>query len=366
MKAECLLEKLKFVIAQIEKVSGKNLSLPILGSICIETTESGLVFKATNLNIGAEIHVPAKVIIQGSVAVQAVLLAQICNGLTGDIPVILEVENENLFIQTKNSKMTLKSLNTEDFPTLPKIDSEEVFEVPSEVIVTGIKAVSFAAATSDIKPEISSIFLYLEKDSLVFVATDAFRLAEKKIPVKGIQNFPEILIPVKNVPEIVRILSDYSGTIQVKVSENQISFSNKTIHVTSRLTGGSYPNYKQIMPQESKTEMIVLKSELQSVLKNITVFSDKFNQVDIEIDPTNKKSTFFSQNNETGKIVTQVESVLQGEKIETRINHRYIHDAMVSFSTDSLSFSFTEANRPIIMKGIGDNSFTYLVMSMNR
>ena len=366
MKVECLLDKLKSAVGQIEKVSGKNLTLPILGSICIQTDESGLVFKATNLNIGAEIRIPAKIIEHGTVAVPATLLAQICNGLSGDTPITLETTNENLVIQTKNSKMTLKSMSADDFPNLPKIENAESFNIPIAQFTLGIRSVAYAAATSDIKPEISSVYLYADSGNLVFVATDAFRLAEKKISVNGLQQFPEILIPVKNLPEITRILAEYQGDVSICVAENQISFSNPQVYITSRLTGGNYPNYRQIMPSGSKTEIVMLKADLQSVLKSILVFSDKFNQIDLLVDPTEKICTLTSQNNDTGEGVVTIEAALSGDRIETRMNHRYINDSLQSINTDSLSFSFTEANRPMIMRGIGDQSFTYLVMPMNR
>jgi DNA polymerase-3 subunit beta len=366
MKIECILEKLKSGVAQIEKVSGKNLALPILGSILIQTTDAGLVLRATNLNIGAEIKIPAKIIEEGTVAVPAALLAQICNGLQGDMPVLLETVNENLLIQTKQVKMTIKAMNSEDFPTIPHIQAMETFEMPIAQFISGIRSVSYAAATSDIKPEIASIFLYGEDGSLTFVATDAFRLAEKKVSVKNTAQFPEILIPVKNIGEITRILGEYSGDMEVAIAENQISFSNESFFITSRLTGGTYPNYRQIMPKESKTEIVALKGDFQTVLKSILVFSDKFNQIDLSVAPKEKICTVTSRNNDTGEGIVSLEAALSGEAIETRINHRYITDALQSITQDSMSLSFTESNRPMVMRGVGDPSFTYLIMPMNR
>jgi len=366
MKVECLLEKLKASVGQIEKVSGKNLTLPVLGSIYIQTDESSLILRATNLNVGAEIKIPAKIIEHGSVAVPATLLSQICSGLMGDTPVTLETVNDNLIIQTKNSKMTLKSMNGEDFPTLPKISTPDMFQVPIDQLISGIKSVAYSAAVSDIKPEIASVYLYCDNDQLVFVATDAFRLAEKKVSIKNLSQFPEILIPVKNVNEIVRILAEYSGTINLSIAENQISFIHENVYITSRLTGGNYPNYRQIMPKESKTEIIILKSDLQNILKSILVFSDKLNQIDLAVNPAEKTCTMISHNNETGEGVITVEAALSGDPIETRMNHRYISEALQSITTDSVSFSFTEPNRAMVMKGVGDTSFTYLVMPMNR
>lgn len=366
MKAECLIEKLKSTVSQIERVSGKNLTLPILGSLFIETGDSCLIVRATNLNIGAEISIPAKIVEPGSVAVPAALFAQICSGLQGDTPVSLNLVNENLVIQTKTAKMTIKSMSADDFPTIPHVQASDVFEIPAEQFVVGIKSVAYAAATSDIKPEISSIYIYSDQENLVFVATDAFRLAEKKIKVKNITSFPEILLPVKNIPEIIRILDTTPGTIQVSIAENQISFNNETLYLTSRLTGGSYPNYRQIIPKESKTQVVVLKSDLQNILRSLTVFSDKFNQIDLMVNPVEKICTVTSRNNDTGEGIITIEAALSGNPLETRMNNRYINDALQSITTDSVTFSFTESNKPMIIQGVGDTSFLYLVMPMNR
>ena len=120
------------------------------------------------------------------------------------------------------------------------------------------------------------------------------------------------------------------------------------------------------MPTGSKTEIVFLKSDLQSVLKSLSVFSDKFNQIDLLVDPANKVCTITSQNNDTGEGIVTLEAALSGELIETRMNHQYISNALQSITTDSLSFTFTESNRPMIMKGVGDASFTYLIMPINR
>lgn len=366
MKVECLIENLKLAVSQVEKVAGKNLTLPILSAIYIQTDDSSLIFRATNLNIGAEIRIPAKITDHGAVAVSAQLLGQIVNGLSGDVPVSLETINENLLIKTKHAKMTLKSMSSDDFPTLPKVLGKDSFEIPVEQFVSGIKSVAYSASQSDIKPEIASVYLYPEAENLVFVATDAFRLAEKKVQVRDIAQFPEILIPVKNITDIIRILADYAGNISIMVAENQISFSNERLYITSRLTAGNYPPYRQIMPKESKTEVVVLKSDLQNILKSMMVFSDKYNQIDVVVNPAEKICTFTSQNGDTGEGVVSVEAALSGNSIETRMNQRYIADALQSISVDSVSFSFTESNRAMVMKGVGDQSFTYLVMPMNR
>ncbi|MES3006125.1 MAG: hypothetical protein V4664_04225, partial [Patescibacteria group bacterium] len=87
----------------------------------------------------------------------------------------------------------------------PKVEGGTVFTLPSDALIRGLKSVWYSSATSSIKPELSSIRVYPDEDSLVFVSTDGFRLAEKRVKLKNTPDFSHILIPVKNATEIIRV-----------------------------------------------------------------------------------------------------------------------------------------------------------------
>ena len=124
----------------------------------------------------------------------------------------------------------------------------------------------YSSSVSDVKPEISSVYIYSNEDSLVFVSTDSFRLAEKKVKIKNIEEINGILIPFKNISEIIRIFGEISGDLNICFNKNQISFSYNGIYLTSRLVDGVFPDYRQIIPKESKTEVVVLKQDLNYLI----------------------------------------------------------------------------------------------------
>ncbi len=41
-------------------------------------------------------------------------------------------------------------------------------------------------------------------------------------------------------------------------------------------------------------------------------------------------------------------------------------DCFQSLETDSITLYFADINKPMVVKGVGDNSFLYLVMPMNK
>lgn len=365
MKLECELEKIKNAVSQTEKVTGKNLTLPVLGSILFIASKKSLKLRATNLSLGIEVEVPAKVEKEGIMAVSGSVLTGIFSNLAQNEKIILEEENGNLLIKTKKNRIKVKGQSYEDFPTIPVVEGQS-FEIEAKKITDGIKSVYYSSSVSDIKPEISSVYMYTDSNNLIFVATDSFRLAEKKIKMKNIEEISGILIPFKNIPEILKIFGDSTKEIKVCFNKNQISFSSDSVYLTSRIIDGAFPDYRQIIPKESKTDIVVLKQDLLNALKISNIFSDKFNQLNLVVNTKEKVFELSSQNNDIGENRTQLDAAISGEDVELAFNYKYFLDCFQSIGSDSLVIKLNQSTKPIVVSGVSDASFLYLIMPMNR
>ncbi len=364
MKIECIKEKLLLGINSAEKVTGKNLTLPILSSILLETKQSALVIRATNLDLGIEIVTPAKIVEEGSVVVPGNLLSGLLSNLQEE-KITLETIEGGLVVSTKNTSSTIKTLPSEDFPIIPKVDALAVsFEAAA--FSYGLSSVWYSAAVTSMKPELASVYLYTDQGELVFVATDSFRLAEKRISIKKEKEIGSILIPFKNVPEIIRFLESTKGEVDISVDGGQVSFSREGGYLVSRIIEGSFPDYRQIIPKEAKTEAIVLKQDFLGALKLTHVFSDAFNQVSMRIIPGEKLFEMTTKNSSLGENNTTLDAVLKGEDMVLSFNYKYIVDCFQSIKSDSLTLSFHGAGKPMLIQGVNDKSFLYVVMPMNK
>lgn len=365
MKLECQVEKIKNGIAQVERITGKNLTLPVLNSILLIASSKSLKLRATNLSLGIEVEIPAKVEKEGVVAISGSTLGGIFSNISINESVFFEESNGNLVIKTKKNQIKLKCQPNDDFPTIPRV-AGSIFEIEAKKIMDGIKAVYYSSSPSDIKPEISSVFIYSNEDNLVFVSTDSFRLAEKKIKIKKIEEVPGILIPFKNISEILRIFGELGGNIEVCFNKNQISFSTGNTYLTSRVIDGVFPDYRQIIPKNSETTAVVLKQDLLNALKLSNIFSDKFNQINLTIKPKEKVFELSSLNNDVGENKTYLDAAMEGEEISLSFNYKYFLDCFQSITTDSLHIKLSGAGLPIIVSPVSDPTFTYLIMPMNR
>ena len=365
MKLECKIIEIKNGISQVERITGKNLTLPILSHVLLIASGKSLKLRATNLSLGIEIEIPAKVEKEGMLAVSGAVLNGIFSNVFQNENVHLEGTDGNLLIKTKKSRIKLKGQPHDDFPTIPKVTGT-IFEIESKKLTDGIKSVYYSSSVSDIKPEISSVFIYTNEENLVFVSTDSFRLAEKKIKMKGLEEISGILIPYKNISEILRIFGELQGLIKISFNKNQISLSSENIYLTSRIIDGVFPDYRQIIPKEVKTDATLLKQDLLNALKLSNIFSDKFNQVNLKIAPKEKMFELTSSSNDIGENKTDVDAAMTGEEVQIGFNYKYFLDCFQSIATDSLSIKLSGATRPIVISPVGDTSFIYLIMPMNR
>ena len=365
MKLDCSKDALKNAVGLAERMVGKNLSLPVLGGILFSAQNNKLLLRSTNLDVGIEIEIPAKITEEGTVVIQGNLLSGILSSVY-DPKVIMETSSENLIIQASNTRSVLKCLPHEDFPTLPVVSGSEAFSMPIDKFVDGVKSCWYSASVSDMKPEISSVCIYSEGENIVFVATDSFRLAEKKIFLKEKTSFKHVLIPQKNIIEILKVLDGVSGNLNINVNKNQISFSlaDKDIYITSRIVDGIFPDYRQIIPKEYVTEATILKQDMMNALKVTNLFSDKFNRVDVSVDIARKSFVIESKNSTTGENKTTVDASLTGKNISCGFNQKYIIDCFQSLKQDSIIFRFSGEGRPLVIRGVSDQSFMYLIMPL--
>ncbi len=366
MNIECIKEKLAYAVSKAEKITGKNITLPVLSCILLDAHDSELTIKATNLDLGIEVSLPVKVNKPGKVAVSGSVLYNFISNLTNDKNITLEVIDGNLKVSTKHSESLIKAFPVDDFPNIPKISTDKPFTFNVPNLIKGFKSVMYSSSVSTIRPVLSSVLLTSEEDSVVFVATDSFRLGEKRIGVKKHKEFGQILIPFKNISEIIRTIEDIKDDVEVSLNENQISFSYNDLYITSRVIDGVFPDYKQIIPKDIKTEVIVLKQDLISSLKISNIFSDKFNQVTFKIQTKEKIFKVVTKNMDVGENTNSIDAVIKGEDLVISFNYKYIMDCFQSIEGDSISLSFSDQNRAMILRGVSDKSFMYLVMPMNK
>ena len=368
MKLELGFKKFKDAVGLVDRIAHKHQTLPVLSCILLEVAKNTATLKATNLDVGVEVSIPVKSDSTGVLAIPAQTLSSFLSQIQEQNQVVtLELVSGNLHIKTTKSKGVIKTVPPEDFPSIPKVTDGTEYQISPEDFINGLSSVSYSASISSVKPELSSVYIYKDADHLTFVATDSFRLAEKKIKTSTTNKLNDILIPFKNIADITRVLESFGSGAQVKANKNLISFEKEGTYIVSRVIDGTFPDYRQIIPKSSTTEVVALKQDIMNALKISNIFSDKFNQVHLTINPKAKLFEIQTKNSDVGENQTEVEAALKGDNMEINFNYKYLIDGFQSIHADSVSLLLNGLNKPVVIKPVsGDQTFLYLVMPMNR
>ena len=343
------------------------MALPVLQCVLVEAKKTGVTFRATNLELGVERVIAAKVTEEGVVAVPASVLASTITNARGTTPVSISTNPTTLTVVADGGRAVIKLQPHDDFPSLPAPVSGVAALVPAPLLARLLRSVMYAASASTIKPELASVMLTMRDGSLVAAATDSFRLAEKVTPISGAATVPTVLIPAKSVADVVRTLEEAGNDeIRLLADDHQLLITTSKGYVTSRLIEGSFPDYQKIIPKQFTSQFTALKGDVLHILKKASVFSDKFNQVTLRSGDDMQSVELTTQNPDVGELSETLPGAVSGEAFSISFNLRYIADAFQSIPEDSITFALSGAGKPMVIRGAGDTSFTYLVMPMNR
>ncbi|HRZ29790.1 MAG TPA: DNA polymerase III subunit beta, partial [Candidatus Paceibacterota bacterium] len=288
MKFTCLTSNLKKALNVCEKITNRNLSLPILNNILIKTFKNQLQLVSTDLELGLNYFVNGEVIEEGEIIIPAKLLLGLISNLKEE-KITLETKKDKLYIQTKDFDLNIQGFDSTDFPIIPKIKSEDYLEIESQEFLKTLSQVIKSANAGFNKPELNSVYFHYNKENMFFVSTDSFRLSEKQLnkssyKFNGDQEI-KMIVPIKTINEVMLILQnfeDINDKVKVFFSNNQIFFDFGSVNLISRLIEGEFPNYKNIIPKNFQTKIQIDKNNLIESIKLISLLSSQIKDINIQ------------------------------------------------------------------------------------
>jgi DNA polymerase-3 subunit beta len=380
MKLTCTQEKFKKAILNAERVVSKQNTLPILNNILFETENGILKISATNLEIGVSSQLGVKIEEEGKITIPAKLIGNFINNLPSGENIQIETDDQNLKIKSGLSKAVIKGLLADDFPLLPRKNSDYVLTVSSIRLKNIINRVISCVAFNETRQELTGVNLIFTEKELYFASTDSFRLVETKLVLeeKNIkQNYLDfiskkesIIIPASTLSEIARIINNETEEdVNIAIEDGQIFFEINSVNIVSRLINGKYPEYKHIMPKEFKTRIVGEKSGIQGAVRMSSVFSKtKNSEIVFKIDSEANKFFIEAKSVECGENSTELAVDIVGPSQEVVFNAKYLLDGINIIGTSKLAILLNSESSPVAIKEIDEKTgevleeYIYIVM----
>lgn len=374
MIISCLQENLHKGLQLVSHTTGKEQNLPILSSILIKAQEGLITLYATNLELGASCVIRGKVEKEGSIAVPAKIITDYISLLPKEKITIEVHEDFTLHIKCHNYSTKILGMNPDDFPLMPHIETPTVLECQGQLLKKALQQTLFTVSVNESKQELSGLLFSVTQETkkLTLVGTDAYRLAESSIQIGECPKEDQLfIVPLRTAQEVSRIVSaDVSGRVRIEWNEHQISFICDSCQLISKRIQGTYPDYKQIIPQSFTTKLILDVDECIKAVKTTSLFSKStLSDIHLQCMTTNRdqgRLLLSSSNSTNGESSVQLELEMQGNENNVTLNYRYFLDGLQALESKKALLSMIDNVNPCILKPLEGEGYQYLIMPIRQ
>jgi DNA polymerase III subunit beta len=360
-------------VQDVMKAVTSRTTIPILTGIKIVANEEGVTLTGSDSDISIESFIPkeeagdeiVEIKKPGSIVLQARFFSEIVKKLPTD-SVEIEVHNNlQTIIRSGRSEFNLNGLDAEEYPHLPQISEEHVFRIPTDLLKGLIRQTVFSVSTSETRPILTGVNWKVENNELVCIATDSHRLALRKarLEAENTGNY-NVVIPGKSLTELSKILDDSSDSVDIVITENQVLFKAKHLLFFSRLLEGNYPDTGRLIPNESKTDVVVNTKDFLHAIDRASLLAREGRNNVVKFSTIDGGAIEVSSNTpEIGTVVEEIQSQsIDGEDLKISFSAKYMMDALKALEGTEIQISFTGAMRPFVIRPLHDDSILQLIL----
>lgn len=367
MEIEVEQSKLAKALGVVSRVAaGARATLPILSNVLIRVDNKKVTLTTTNLDMAVVDYLPTSDSKDGVITVPARLMADFVANLPKGT-VRISVDGEKVICRAGKYSSTFNGALADDFPELPEIEEKNavVYKMGVDEFKTGVSEVMVAASNDMTRPTLTGILFNTADGALYIAATDGYRMAERKF-IDRVESEVKAIVPASSMAEVMRSLSDEVEEIEILFDESQVRFRLGDIEITSKLIDGSYPDYRTLIPEETKVEVVLERAELIRVVKLAALFA-RGTGGSIVCEAKAEKGVFSvaSVANEFGENNSEMEAEIS-EDGKVILNSRYLMDALNVLEEDRIIFGISGGLQPVLLQNEKARNYRHIVMPLNQ
>lgn len=333
LKSKPLIEAIKSASAAM----CSRTTLPVLGCVFVEGGADGVRVTCDNLDARLTVRVEGGESSKpfAFIAAPRLLIAS----LRGDEAQI-KIEKERITVES-GGRTVLSTLPVEEFPPAP--EAIETKPVDGEQLASCIRAVILSASTNETRLVMNSV--YLSGGEMAATDGKQLQLAPCEAPAPN-----PIIIPTALAHLILSEFSD-GGSLEMGSRGSKFRIQNGSAVLTGKLIEGKFPNYKQVIPQESRVVVKLNRSDLQAALSSLLDFTHR--DTDKVIITPESGSWKITANNDSHE--SSVSVPCEGEKLEKfAISCRRLISLLKGWDSDEVTVDMLDAISPLLIKPVGE------------
>ena len=364
IKQKILLEHLNYVIRGI---SNKNL-IPILNCIKFELTKEGLYLLSTDNELAIKSFIPSKEIdnieIEGDLLISGRYIYEIVRKLTNEVINIEEIIDSQVLITTETSSFKLNCNNVNEFPTIDLDYTNNPIVMDKKAFKTTINQTLFATSQQESRPILTGINFKVSDNIMEVTATDSYRLSKKRIIIDNkVSDNVDLIIPGKNLNEIIKLMSDEDENIELHIFSNKVIFKLNNLIIMTRLINGNYPDTNKLIPDTFEIKIKLNLERFYNAIDRASLLTNAEEKNIIKLEK--KKDIIILSSNipEIGNVEEKINIKDDNSKdIKISFSSKYMLDALKTFESEEIELCFNGEIKPIILNYVDNSDLTQLIL----
>ncbi len=381
MRVSCLQENLAKGLSVVGRAVASRSTLPVLSNVMLSTDSGRLKLSATDLELGVNCWIGAKVEEDGATTVPARSFIDLVNSLPPErIDMELVVRTQTLNLKCARYEANLKGIDAQEFPLVPSFgETETTTEEGGEQITLEaaafkrvVEQVVLAAATDESRPILTGVLAEFKGEQLTLAAADGFRLSVRTTQLPAEAEPASVIIPARALAELARISTDDEEDITMAITptRKQALFHMSNVDLVSQLIEGNFPDYEQIIPKSYSTRTVVNTNSLLMACKTASIFArDAANIVRFHIVPGGELApghvTIAATSAELGDNVGEMDASVEGDEIEIAFNVKYLMHVLSVIDSAQIVLETSTSSSPGVIRPVGDVDFVHVIMPMH-
>ena len=379
MKVVCSQSELNGALQLVSRAVATRPTHPVLANVLL-TADAGsnrLSLTGFDLSLGIQTSLAASVETSGAITLPARLLGEIVSRLSSDSPVTLAVDEsgEQVQLTSLSGSYQMRGMPADDYPDLPMVESGMTLQLQASGLVQALKGTLFASSGDEAKQLLTGVHLSFTDKNLEAAATDGHRLAVLQVEdalqaaadaTQGDNSAFAVTLPARSLREVERLMAGWRSEdpISLFCDRGQVVFLAADQMVTSRTLEGTYPNYRQLIPDGFNRTLTMDRRALVGALERIAVLADQHNNVvKFSSQPESNVVLISADAQDVGSGSESLAAELSGDAIQIAFNVRYMLDGLKAMAGDRVVLHCNAPTTPAVLRPAGErDGFTYLVM----
>ena len=381
MKLVCSQAELNASLQLVSRAVASRPTHPVLANVLL-TADAGtgrLSLTGFDLSLGIQTSLAASVQTSGAITLPARLFGEIVARMPADSPIGLQCEegSEQMELTSASGSYQMRGMPADDFPELPLAQVATPIRLDAEALIKGLRATLFASSGDEAKQLLTGVHLGLDANGLECAATDGHRLAVLRLqngadapaaagePADQAADQLDVTVPARSLRELERLLSSRGAADPVSLfcDRGQVVFQWADQVLTSRSLDGTYPNYRQLIPESFARSLQLDRKGLVGALERVAVLADQHNNVvKLSSDPAAGQLAISADAQDVGSGSEALAAEVSGEAIQIAFNVRYVLDGLKAMGSERVELRCNAPTTPVVLSPLDEPAFTYLVM----